>query len=382
MDGRQSLCAYELTLGPTCRTDLAEIALVAIRERVSNWSKIGRRPDLSGWGDDIEWPLMHSAKRKRSHLRKLSALGMGCVGCLLLMMVRVAPARADAPDWASLLPGLTDAFAPTSTNDCVAGRPTCVAAVITEMRRRFETLGRSCHHDAPFALLYLRTTQTFQWATLQPGFFADVAWMNHYDAVFAKYYFRAYDDYAAGLRTSVPEAWLVAFDASVNREVTGAGSLLLGVSAHVRRDLPFVLAGIGLTAADGTSRKPDHDQVNEFLSLGGPALVEAAARFDSGIINVKTSYGTGHLGLLRALTAWREQAWHYAELLVNAQTEQARIQVAQQIETTAGNQARAIMQANSYRPPFPSSADRDAYCAVNNEAAPPYPYVFGMPTPY
>jgi hypothetical protein len=37
--------------------------------------------------------------------------------------------------------------------------------------------------------------------------------------------------------------------------VTGSGDLLLGISAHVNRDLPFVLASLGLVAPDGTSRK-------------------------------------------------------------------------------------------------------------------------------
>ena len=299
------------------------------------------------------------------------------------MMARTAPARADTPDWASLLPGLTDAFDAGSANDCVAGRSHCVDAVITEMRRRFEPLGRSCDHNAAFALLYLRTTQTYQWASEQPGFFADVAWMNHYDAVFAKYYFRAFDDYVAGSRTIVPEAWLVAFDAAANRQVTGAGSLLLGMSAHVNRDLPFVLAGIGLTAPDGTSRKPDHDKVNEFLDLAGPpSVLEAAARFDPDIVNLQTPFGSGHTGLLRALTAWRERAWHKAEQLVNAPNEVARLQVAQQIENTAGQQARSILLANSNGSPQSSSAARDAYCAVRHDAAAPLPYAFGMPAPY
>ena len=142
--------------------------------------------------------------------------------------VQATEARADPPvfiDWSSLLPGLTDDYVPSSANDCVAGRPSCIDAAIREMRRRFEPLGRSCHHDAVFALAYLRTTQTYQWASAQPGFFADVAWVNHYDAVFAKYYFRAVDDYAAARRTNVPAAWLVAFDAARDRRVSGSGSI-------------------------------------------------------------------------------------------------------------------------------------------------------------
>src|SRR5688500_13126652 len=119
--------------------------------------------------------------RATSLARRLSALFVGSVGGALLTMAHATPARADPPvfiDWASLLPGLTDAFVPTSANDCVEGRPSCIHAVIKEMRRRFEPQGRSCHHDAVFGLAYLRTTQTYQWAAEQPGFFSDVAWMH------------------------------------------------------------------------------------------------------------------------------------------------------------------------------------------------------------
>jgi hypothetical protein len=308
------------------------------------------------------------------------------VGVVLAGTARTTPAHADPPvfiDWSSLLPGLTDAYVATSANDCVAGRPNCVLAAIREMRRRFEPLGRSCEHDAVFALAYLRTTQTYQWATEQSGFFTEVPWMNHYDAVFAKYYFRAGDDYVAGRRTSVPEAWLVAFDNARDRTVSGSGSLLLGMNAHVNRDLPFVLAAIGLVQPDGTSRKADHDKVNEFLNLVlEPLLREISTRFDPEVIDVPTPFGTGYTALLQLLVLWREAAWRNAELLVSAPTEQARSLVMQQIETDAGVEARAIAVANAYLPPLTSNAARDGYCATHHDLAAPLSYAFGMPVPY
>jgi hypothetical protein len=324
--------------------------------------------------------------RQRSHAKRLSVLLIGSVAALLVTTARLTTARADPPpflDWSSLLPGLTDAFVPNSANDCVAGRPNCIRAIIKEMRRRFEPLGRSCHHDAVFALGYLRTTQTYQWASEQPGFFADVPWMHHYDAVFARYYFQAHDDYLAGRRAKVPEAWLVAFDAAANRQVSGSGSLLLGINGHVNRDLAFVLAAIGLVAPDGTSRKSDHDKVNQFLNVVvQPLLLEASARFDPNVVNVQTPFGTGYTALMQLLVSWRELAWRNAELLVTAPTGLARSLVAQEIETAAALEARTIVLANSYLPPLSSSAPRDSYCAAYHEAAAPMTYAFGMPTPY
>jgi hypothetical protein len=207
--------------------------------------------------------------------------------------------------------------------------------------------------------------------------------MNHYDAVFAKYYLRAYDDYVADRRTNVPGTWLVAFDAARGREVSGSGSLLLGMNAHVNRDLAFVLAAIGLVQPDGSSRKTDHDKVNQFLNLVmQPLLLELSARFDPQIIDVETPYGTGYTALLQLLVVWREVTWRNAELLVSAPTDAARASIAQQIETAAELEARSIVLSNAYLPPLTSSAARDAYCAAHHDAMAPLTYAFGMPTPY
>lgn len=328
----------------------------------------------------------HSNGGTRHHARGAWGRWAVALGIACGAVVHSTPAHADPPifvDWSSLLPGLTDEYVPSSANDCVAGRPSCILAAIREMRRRFEPLGPSCDHDAVFALAYLRTTQTYQWVSEQPGFFAEVSWVNHYDAVFAKYYFRAVDDYAAGRSASVPAAWRIAFDAARDRRVSGSGSLLLGMNAHVNRDLPFVLAAIGLVGPDGTNRKADHDKVNQFLNLVlEPLLAEISTRFDPHVINIKTPFGTGYTALLQLLVLWREAAWRNAELLVSAPTELARSLIAQEIETTAALEAQTFVTANAYLPPLTSSAARDAYCAANHGAAAPLSYSFGMPAPY
>jgi hypothetical protein len=101
--------------------------------------------------------------------------------------------------------------------------------------------------------------------------------------------------------------------------VTGSGDLLLGISAHVNRDLPFVLASIGLVAPDGTSRKADHDRINVMLNkVQEPLLAEQAARFDPDMAVPATPYGLGYTGLMQTLMVWREAAWRSAERLVAA----------------------------------------------------------------
>jgi hypothetical protein len=154
------------------------------------------------------------------------------------------------------------------------------------------------------------------------------------------------------------------------------------MSAHINRDLPFVLAAIGLVAPDGTSRKPDHDQVNVFLNLvTAPLLAEEAARLDPTTINVTTPYGVGYTALFQQVAAWREAAWRSAEQLVNASPAD-RPAIAQAIEANAATQGAALAAANSYLPPVTTTGPRDAFCAVHNGDAAPQNYPFGAPSPY
>jgi hypothetical protein len=316
---------------------------------------------------------------------------IGVLAALILTVGLVVPAgqqaaRADEPvfvPWSDLLPGLTDGYNPSSANDCVAGRMNCVRALIREMERRFEPLGRSCDHNAMFALAYLRTTQTYLWAAQQPGFFHDTPWVNHEDAVFAKYYFDAYDNWRAGNRSQVPRAWLIAFDSAAERRTTGSGDLLLGMSAHINRDLPFTLAAVGMVTPDGQNRKDDHDKVDEFLNkVTKPMLAELAARFDPDTVNIETPLGVGYTGLFQLIAAWRERAWRNAELLVSAPTPELRAEVAEQIELTAATEATTIVATSSYLPPLTTTAPRDAFCGSNHANPPPTPYPFGMPSSY
>ncbi|MDF3070926.1 MAG: hypothetical protein K0R38_6527 [Polyangiaceae bacterium] len=266
----------------------------------------------------------------------------------------IGSALADPPfiPWSAILPGLTTTYEPTSANVCQSGQLACVDAVIAEMTTRFNALESTCHHAALFALTYLRTTEEYKAAVVEPGFFSDPAFINHQDANFAKQYFDAWDAYHGGNPAAAPRAWQIAFRASQTKQVNGTGSILLGMSAHVNRDLPFVLEAIGLVKPDGTSRKPDHDQVNVFLNrVVEPLFDEAAARYDP-IVDDTQFEGSplDEAALLQLLVLWRELAWRNAEALVSAPTPQARALVAAQIEQTAAIEANLIVVATSYSP--------------------------------
>jgi hypothetical protein len=284
------------------------------------------------------------------------------LGLLLFAAVPASPAGAEDPlfvNWSELAPALTSGYDPSDANECKSGKIQCVDAVIREMQRRFDVLVSTCDHNSLFALAYLRTTEEYRRAAVEPGFFEDAGFVNHEDAVFGRYYFEAYDNwYQRNKRDQVPPAWRVAFEAADARSVKGSGSLLLGISAHINRDLPFVLAEIGLVKPDGSSRKPDHDKVNVFLDRV-EFYQEAQDRLDQSVS------GSGAPGGIHLIIAWREQAWRNAERLVNAASPEERASVAQSIEAAALLEAEAFKATYTYGL-LESSKTRDAWCAANN----------------
>jgi hypothetical protein len=294
------------------------------------------------------------------------------------------PAVADTTlytPWSSVLPGWNDQFAPGTDNDCAAGRSSCLTVTLNEQLHIFTPNAQSCSHLAVFPLAYVRMTQTYGWTRDQPGYYHDVPYMNHMDAIFAKYYTDAYYHWSGGSRSAVPQSWLYAFDAAKNKTVSGAGDLFLGMNAHINRDLPFVLYASGLVGSDGTSGKSDYDAVEKWLNDDtAPMLAEAARRFDPTIDDTNNAL-VDYLSF-QMVSAWRENAWRNAELLASAPTAAARALVAANIETEANVTAQGMLVAFATNPLLGGSASRDAYCTIHNGDTASTAYPMGTPSPY
>ena len=286
------------------------------------------------------------------------------MGIVLSIAVLAGPASADDPlflNWATELPATASQYDPSSLDDCQSGRIQCVDKVIREMTRRFDGLAAACDHDLMFAMAYLRTTEEYKRAATTPGFFSDTPFINFEDAVFARYYFEAYDAWHGGNQAAVPPAWRVALQAADQRSVDGGTNVLLGISAHINRDLAFVLWDIGLVKPDGTSRKADHDKVNEFLNRV-LFYSEAKRRFDPSLPEDGEAPGAINL-----VMGWREQAWRNAERLAAAEDNPLELaMVKQSIEDFAYSEALALKTSGLYGP-LESSAARDAHCAVHHD---------------
>jgi len=312
--------------------------------------------------------------------------------CAVLIGLAAHPAGADTSlnglftDWPNLLPSVPNANDPTNPDICANGAYNCVDHTIKKMADAAAPLVQSCSDNAVFAMTYLRTTQTYEWARNQSGYFADTPWVNYEDAVFASFYFQAYNGYYGTTQNLswVPQAWQIAFNAADKHLVTASGNLLLGMNAHVNADLPVVLYEIGLVDGNGNSRKPDHEAVNRFLDAElDPLLAEMAGRFDPSLSLPATPYGLGDQALMQLLVDWRENAWTEAQALADAPDAAARALVYNSIQASAAAEAQVLVQTDAYTPlglGGETPASRYSYCQAHKYWRTNVAYPWGFPS--
>ncbi|MFL6108428.1 MAG: DUF5995 family protein [Marmoricola sp.] len=310
----------------------------------------------------------------------LKAAAVGLVAALTLGTTGT-PARATDPDPTAALNSLLSAatledpliallaalpapYRPYNGPVCASGDPQCIVDVIAEMERRLAPEAASCDHDAIFGLAYLRVTQNVK-AAADNGYFHDRKWLTQIDAVFAKKYFDTMDTWTAGNKAAVPHAWRIALQASDDKTMSGLGDFMLNMNAHINNDFPYVLEQVGLTAADGTSHKPDHNAYNDRLdSLYHPVFDEEAARFDP-MFNKFDIGPVDDLVVSTIMRGWREMVWRHAEALAATRNiPLLRTAVQKEIEEYAAGQAQFIKLIPIFL--AASSKNRDAFCATHH----------------
>jgi hypothetical protein len=266
------------------------------------------------------------------------------------------PANVHWERYLPALPSPTE-IQPRSVPHCRRATMRCIDVEVRRLRRAQERWG--CDHRAVFATTYLELTKTLRRVLRErPHFLRYPKYLYVEDALFANVYFRAIRDARRG--RPIAEAWRIAFEAAESADLNATQDMLLGINAHVQNDMPFVLAALGLRTRSGASRKEDHDAINEVLDRSYANVVAAVRdRFDPQVelTNGEATPADDVLGL-ELVKGWREMVWRNAERLLNANDEEQRRQVAEQIQANAANWARgfAAVEQNGYR------AKRDAYC--------------------
>jgi hypothetical protein len=294
--------------------------------------------------------------------------------CVLLMLVAVlaiaTPAGADPPPgaypyvpWTELLPpGASSTAAQPGPEQNCDGPATmaCMDGVIERLKNHRDAWG--CDHRAVFANTYMLLSEQLKKAIQEPAFFDDDAYLIYEAVAFENYYENMAAANAAG--KPIPEAWRIANDVAAKPNSNAAVDMLLGINAHVQRDMPYVVAAEGLRFPDGRTRKPDHDRVNKVLAAAYEPIVEdITARYDP-MVSLTNSKWTpiDDVGGLEVVKEWREGVWRNAERLENAKTDSERQQVSASIEANAATWARMIA-TGQVQPGY--GATRDAYCRAH-----------------
>jgi hypothetical protein len=247
--------------------------------------------------------------------------------------------------------------AAASAPDCPRQRDACVDRLLADMEHNVERLG--CDHNAAFALLYWRTTEGIRDA-IRAGEFSDRPFWNQVTTAFGRYYLDAFTAWRRGHPGRVPKAWRIAFRAAADGQVATLGDLVLGINAHVNRDLAFVYYRLGVRNHD------DHLFVNTVLARVQPvAYPEIIAALDPTMAGQAPTDPTLSLDIV----AWRELAWRNAARLRRAPDRAARRAVAASIERHSVAMARRIRAAF----PVTDEADRarDEYCEAQSQTATP-----------
>jgi hypothetical protein len=230
------------------------------------------------------------------------------------------------------------------------------------MSRRISALG--CSHLAPFASMYRQVSEEVRASALAHRY-ADPPYVVHLDSVFSTLYYHAIDAWRAGRRNEVPQAWQVAFAAADGQTVTALGDMLLGMNAHISRDLPYALATVGLRNPDGSNATGDVIAVNRDIQRATqPMLAAIRARYEPSL---QPPSGLPHWANARELpaiiSAWRLEAIRNARDLLAAHSTASLVQVETRIDTTAALRALLIWRATALTHPARQNAERNAYCA-------------------
>lgn len=271
----------------------------------------------------------------------------------------VQPGTPRTDDWAAVV-DFDARIDPASDNTCARGDAACLSSVVGEMAARLER--QDCAHTAPFAFTYLEMTRGVERAVSDPTFFDDRRSTVHADALFARLYFDAFDNWAAGRLDDVPGVWRIAFEAAARAETNAATDLLLGMNAHISRDLPYVVADVA--AWQGSGGREDFERVNQVIArVKSPMLRQAAERFDPSLALLDLPLpALAASDSAELIATWRNQALDRGVRLANADSGSERAEIEGEIERSALATAVLLLNAGTVmQGPVPPAA-RDAYC--------------------
>lgn len=244
--------------------------------------------------------------------------------------------------WADIAESLDAPVSDTGATPCHRGEPACLQAVVNEMEARLAA--RPCAHTAPFAFTYLEMTRG---VADEVASFDDAALISIVDARFAQQYFDAFDNWNAGRIDQVPAAWQMAFATADREESSAALDLILGMNAHISRDLAYIVAAAVANDPELREQPQDYLRVNDVIAgVKSPMLANAAERFDPGLFLLDAELSTeGAPDPITLISDWRAFSFELGVRLATDPTAAERELVIAEIERTSTAAAAVLIAA-------------------------------------
>jgi hypothetical protein len=200
-----------------------------------------------------------------------------------------------------------------------------------------------------FVTTYIATTRTIgQW--IDRGIFRDGGAMTRYVVAFANEYRRALSDHAAGERARVPVAWQQAFDACDQADRSVFQCLMLGINAHMNRDLPHAVTEAEIDV-NSAGCYQDYLRIDDVLQLNMPLVRRRIAdAYGAEMPLVQRWFGGfGDARIMRGFRRARKNSWELARLLAQAHTPSARADVDRVIEERSAIEGEKILRLRQVR---------------------------------
>lgn len=306
---------------------------------------------------------MHPSFRLRLSVIALVAAGVAFAAAPahalgLPPLVVSDPASADA--WLDAAEGALAVGAspePEPTPDETERR---IRRLVRVMDKHWRDLDEACDPAAVFALTYLYTTEVIGDYVLA-GYFDDGNHTAVIQVAFAALYFASFDAVASGAPGDASKPWREAFEAGAAGRTSVLEDVFLGMNAHINYNLGVVMEATGLHDAEGRSRKPDHDRINDVLAVIVEPLSQMLAdHYDPSLAPGPESALTDP-AVLHLIYSWREHAWRQAEAISLLPTAEQRA-----LHDAALQEAAYLIALGIQSPKLGSTAPaRIAYCEAN-----------------
>jgi hypothetical protein len=190
------------------------------------------------------------------------------------------------------------------------------AEVLASLREHEARFARDGDRRAIFCSAYVEMTAAVL-AHQHGGFFVDDAWMDRLTVAFGHRYFLAVTMWDDGRAAELPAAWRHAFEAP--RELPVLNHLLLGMTAHILRDLPFALAEVLPRQAREPCRRDFLRLIRVVHKAIDPIQDRVATRYAPGLLLLDRLFlRADEWGTLASVWLHRRLSFHEALQLQDA----------------------------------------------------------------